>query len=88
LPLVDDLEFMPKNKYDGHYKVSNRYAVFYSSTFDNVQLMNIKRKDNTSISSEANKKIQELFCLQRLDKEKADAVLLKFANAVDESKIY
>lgn len=83
LPLLD------ANKFDfsGHYKVGNRYQVFYSPTFDNVQL--VKSGESASYSSEEKAKVmRNLWCKRTLAEEKTKAVLEAHAHKVDETKIY
>lgn len=83
LPLVD------ANKFDfsGHYKVGNRYAVYYSPTYDNLQLFPLGEKKSFD-SPEQAERYRLLSCSIQLDEKKTADLLDKFAHKVDESKIY
>lgn len=84
-----NLPMLDANKFDfsGHYKVGNRYEVFYSPTYDNLQLFASREKEKYDTPEEA-EKAKKWFCSADLDKAKADELIATNANKVDESKIY
>ncbi|PJC20459.1 MAG: hypothetical protein CO065_05485 [Comamonadaceae bacterium CG_4_9_14_0_8_um_filter_57_21] len=84
-----NLPMLDANKFDfsGHYKVGNRYQIFYSSTYDNLQLFASREKEKYDTPEEA-EKAKKWFCSSDLDKTKADELIANNANKVDESNIY
>lgn len=84
-----NLPMLDANKFDfsGHYKVGNRYQIFYSPTYDNLQLFASREKEKYDTHEEA-EKAKKWFCRTDFDKTKADELIANNANKVDESKIY
>lgn len=72
---------------DSQYEVGNRYQVFYSPTYMNLQLQRSREKDRYDTPAEA-EKARKWFCSQDLDTETSNRELAKHKNFVDESKIY
>lgn len=83
LPLLD----APKLSFGSKYKVGGRYMVYYSPTFENLQVIKGALKDKYESPEEGAKDL-ERFCKRTLTDDKAKAVLAANANKVDESKVY
>lgn len=83
LPLLD----APKLSFGSRYKVGGRYMVFYSPTFDNLQVVKGTLKDKYESPADEARDL-ERFCKRTLADDTAKAVLAAHANKVDETKIY
>ena len=83
LPLLDPIKLSPV----AQYKVGSRYTVFYSPTFQNLQVLPVGLKDKYGTLQEEQQQTQ-MRCKRTLPDDKAVAVLKAHANKVDESKIY
>ena len=83
LPLLDAPRLSPF----GHYKVGNRYRVYYSATFNNVQLV-VSGERASYDSPERAEVARKLWCKRTLAEDKIKAVLEAHAHKVDETKIY
>lgn len=83
LPLVDVNKF----EFSGHYKVGKRYKVYYSPTYENLQLVE-SDEDEMKRTPEQAARIWKWFCSPQLDKARIDELLSAHGNKVDESKIY
>lgn len=83
LPLLDVNKF----EFSGHYKVGKRYEVFYSPTYENLQLVPSHELENYQSPEQAAKFLKS-FCSSQLDKGKIDELLSDNMRKVDEAKIY
>ena len=83
LPLLD----APKLSTLPQYKAGSRYVVFYSPTFDNIQVLKGNLKDKYDTEQEEQRQTQ-MWCKRTLPNDKAAEVLKAHANKVDEAKIY
>lgn len=84
-----NLPMLDANKFDfsGHYKIGQRYRVFYSPTFDNIQLFLSREKEKYDTPEKA-AAARRWFCNEDIGKTKADQLLKNYEHKVDEAKIY